>query len=531
MLRAEYGLVRFQNRDELTVLRDFCHRSAAGDRTGLAVITGIGGCGKTRLALELAHKLRAEGWYAGTLPKGVAGVEWLAGVVSPVLVVLDYADGRVTDATALLAALRDRRGPPAVVLLTARAIDGDWLANIVESLDSDAHPYRREDIALPDTHPNPGDVYHRTVTALTTATVTAPALPRDIRWTTLDYVLLGWIAAQGAATLPTSREELYDQALGHEQYYWCTVYRDNVRDRAPRRARLRQAAACLSLLAAPEREADRVLAAVGDLRDDPRERQDVRDTLITCLRPAPGEGLALRPDPVGDHLLLRELGDDDGLLRRALDAGGEQGLKQALVALVRAGQNDPDTATRLITSLLDADIAHWPDVLAIAAAQGGAAAASLEQLASRAQTPLPLAELSAVLPFSSLELYQLALIVDQRLLDTARAAGADRAKIAEGLLRLSARAHDAGDRAGALTSITEAAAHYRELAAANPAAYLPDLAMSLNNLSNRQSETGDRAGALTSITEAVRIRRELAAANPAAYLPDLAMSLNNLSNR
>ncbi|MGH3811997.1 MAG: hypothetical protein ACRDUV_06010, partial [Pseudonocardiaceae bacterium] len=360
----------------------------------------------------------------------------------------------------------------------------------------DAHPYRREDIALPDTHPNPGDVYHRTVTALTTATVTAPALPRDIRWTTLDYVLLGWIAAQGASTLPTSRQKLYDQALGHEQNYWCTVYRDNVRDRAPRRARLRQAAACLSLLAAPEREADRVLAAVGDLRDDPRERQDVRDTLITCLRPAPGEGLALRPDPVGDHLLLRELGDDDGLLRRALDAGGEQGLKQALVALVRAGQNDPDTATRLITSLLDADIAHWPNVLAIAAAQGGAAAASLEQLASRAQTPLPLAELSAVLPFSSLELYQLALIVDQRLLDTARAAGADRAKIAEGLLRLSARAHDAGDRAGALTSITEAAAHYRELAAANPAAYLPNLATSLNNLSNRQSETGDRAGAI-----------------------------------
>jgi len=36
--------------------------------------------------------------------------------VSPVLVVLDYADGRVEDAIALLKALRVRRGPPAVVL-------------------------------------------------------------------------------------------------------------------------------------------------------------------------------------------------------------------------------------------------------------------------------------------------------------------------------------------------------------------------------------------------------------------------------
>jgi CheY-like chemotaxis protein len=130
LLRAEYELVPFQIRDELTVLRDWCRQTAAGDRTGLAIVTGIDGSGKTRLALELADRLRAEGWYAGTLPKGSAGVDWLAGVVSPVLVVLDYADGRVVDVIALLTALRARRGPPAVVLLTARAIDGDWLATI-----------------------------------------------------------------------------------------------------------------------------------------------------------------------------------------------------------------------------------------------------------------------------------------------------------------------------------------------------------------------------------------------------------------
>ncbi|MBV9013981.1 MAG: hypothetical protein JO272_18395 [Pseudonocardiales bacterium] len=492
LLRAEYQLVEFQNRDELTVLRDFCHRTAAGDRTGLAVISGIGGCGKTRLALEVAERLRAEGWYAGTLPKvpkAMAGVDWLAEVVSPVLVVLDYADGRATDATTLLAALRNRRGPPAVVLLTARTLDGDWLATIIESLDSDAHPYRRKDITLPDTHPHPGDVYHRTVTALTPAAVQPPMLPRGIRWTTLDYVLLGWIAAQGTPTLPATRDKLYDQVLEHEQNYWCTVYRNTVHDRKPRRARLCKAAACLSLVAAPEQRADAVLAAVADLRNNSQELYDVRDILITCLRPAPGEGLALRPDPIGDHLLLREFAYDEGLLLRTLDAGGDQELGQSLVTLVRAGQNDPDTASRLITSLLDADIARWPSVLAIASAQGGAAASSLEQLASRAQTPLPLDELSAVLPFSPLGLYQLALIVDQRLLDTARANGADQVTIAELLLRVSTRASDAGDRAGALASITEVVAHYRQLAATNPAAYLPNLATSLNNLSNRLADT------------------------------------------
>ncbi|MGH3913110.1 MAG: hypothetical protein ACRDTC_06830, partial [Pseudonocardiaceae bacterium] len=489
LLRAEYGLVPFQSRDELTVLRDWCHQIGTGDRTGLAVVTGIGGSGKTRLVLELADRLRAEGWYAGTLPQGSAGVDWLAGVVSPVLVVLDYADGRIDDAIALFKALRARRGPPAVVVLTARAIDGDWLATIVEFLDSDAHVCRREHIELPDTHPDSVDIYHRTVAALTTDAVQPPTVPQGIRWTTLDYVLLGWIAARGAPTLPTTRGELYDQVLDHEQNYWSTVYR-RVTSFDPDRALIRKAAVCVSLVSAFENDAYRVLTAVEELADNAAERLATRRTLVTCLRPAPGEGLALRPDPVGDHLLLRELGADKGLLLRTLDAGGQPGLERALITLVRAGQNDPNTATRLITTLLDADLTRWPSVLAIAATQGGAATSSLEELATRPETPLPLDELSAALPSSSLVLYQLALIIDRCRLNAARTAGMEPAKLAELLQQVSMRAGNAGDRVGELASITEAVAIRRQLAELNPVVFLPDLATSLNNLSNQQSQTG-----------------------------------------
>ena len=87
-----------------------------------------------------------------------------------------------------------------------------------------------------------------------------------------------------------------------------------------------------------------------------------------------------------------------------------------------------------------------------------------------------------------------------------------------------------GDRAGALVAGREAVEIRRRLAKANPAAYEQNLAMSINNLANRLSETGERAGALVAGREAVEIYKRLAKANPAAYEPDLAMSINNLAN-
>ncbi|MCJ1681449.1 tetratricopeptide repeat protein, partial [Streptomyces sp. APSN-46.1] len=101
--------------------------------------------------------------------------------------------------------------------------------------------------------------------------------------------------------------------------------------------------------------------------------------------------------------------------------------------------------------------------------------------------------------------------------------------LATSLNNLANHQAETGNQQGALTTITEAVTIRRDLAQNNPAAYLPNLATSLNNLANRQAETGDQQGALTTITEAVTIRRALAQNNPAAYLPNLATSLNNLA--
>ncbi|HAI11105.1 MAG TPA: hypothetical protein DCM28_05330, partial [Phycisphaerales bacterium] len=70
----------------------------------------------------------------------------------------------------------------------------------------------------------------------------------------------------------------------------------------------------------------------------------------------------------------------------------------------------------------------------------------------------------------------------------------------------------------------------RKLADANPDAFLPDLAMSLNNLAIQLSELGRRQEALENVQKAVEIRRKLAEANPDAFLPNLAMSYGTLGS-
>src|SRR5262249_50683740 len=88
-----------------------------------------------------------------------------------------------------------------------------------------------------------------------------------------------------------------------------------------------------------------------------------------------------------------------------------------------------------------------------------------------------------------------------------------------------------GRREEALVAIDEAVTLYRQLAAARPDAFTPNLASSLNNQSNVLGDLGRRDEALAAIAEAVTTRRQLAADRPAPFPPDLLRSLNNQSNR
>ncbi|MFE6866130.1 hypothetical protein ACFVFS_06205 [Kitasatospora sp. NPDC057692] len=565
LLRPEYRLTPFQPRDELPVLTDLCERIARGGSTGLVVVHGDGGCGKTRLALEVAAWLRQRGWYAGPLREGLhradpTALPWLATVTSPLCVVVDYADARVEEVTALLSVLRGRQGRPAAVLLTSRSAyqetpmgteEADWLRDVLDRLITDGHPHLVEGFALPLRHPRGDDVFDATLEALTgTAPPDAPDA-RDIRggpaprpetgsahWSTLDLVLLAQLVALGRTDLPADPDRLYRETLRHEQRYWAAVHR-RLSGTTPRRGLLQSAAACLTLLAPPPQAAAAALAAVPELApaEAAGRRRLIADTFTACLRPAPGEGLAVRPDRVGDHLMVTVLHRDlaaaataaDSLLERALDHAGPSGTPAALGRLNRAGQNGPLRSAGLIETAVVAEPGRWRAVLDLAASERGPAAAALENLVEQPDGPLPLAELTDALPPIRLGLVTLARKAAARRLTEAGSADtapADRARL---LAELSQRRADEGDLTGSLAAMTEAVALLRALVRAEPAAHLSDLAQALNDQAVRRAQTGDREGAVAAATEAVACFHDATAPLLDPRTRSYAGALNNLA--
>jgi hypothetical protein len=127
LLRAEYGIVRFHGRDrELAELVQWCRNEP---RVAVRLYTGKGGMGKTRLALEIARHLKAEGWQAGFLtPAAVAAplAAWslLRRRGGRMLLIVDYAETRRAVLVPLLREIvRAEDGPIRVVLLARAALD------------------------------------------------------------------------------------------------------------------------------------------------------------------------------------------------------------------------------------------------------------------------------------------------------------------------------------------------------------------------------------------------------------------------
>ena len=563
LIKARTGIVPFTGRDKLAKLTDWANKQPEEGREDLAVavVTGVGGSGKTRLAAELCSNLEKNGWVAGFVPKttGLSEAEsaWLTRVESHLLLVLDYAEeSRRTDLADLLRRLRER-GAPTRVVLTARSA-GAWLDELLKDKAlSGAMAQGLFRVELPRQAETSTKMAKRAAKRfaryLETSEPDDVVVPQNSRWTTLDFVFHGWLIASevDAASLPNSREKLYEEILRREIKYWQDEAALQGMAKVSE-ATLRTSAAALSLIG------PRTVSEMADVLSRLPEwsEAELRKTyaeLLSKMLADPGDAYALRPDPVAEKLVVEVFVDDGETLddpeelldrvlppdplsdsrlnettcppaiaRRALCHGRQS--QQVCDVITRCTSQGDAPATQLAHSALRCRMHLWISGLEAALKQGGPFVTALED-ALKGGMNIPAAEIADSIPPGHAYLRSLAVAAmsrdqEKNMTPTERAAYMN---------NLSIRLSEVGDRGGALEAVRGAVEIYRGLAEENPGAFSPDLAGSLNNLSNRLSEVGDRGGALEAVREAVEIYRGLAEKNPGAFETDLVRALNTLA--
>ena len=563
LIKARTGIVPFTGRDKLAKLTDWANKQPEEGREDLAVavVTGVGGSGKTRLAAELCSNLEKNGWVAGFIPKTAklseAELTWLTRVESHLLLVLDYAEeSHKEELTRLLRRLRERAAPTRVVL-TARSA-GAWLDDLLEDdVLSGAMAQGLRRFEVPRQAETSTKIAKRAAKRfaryLETPEPTDVEIPENSRWTTLDFVLHGWLIASevGAADLPSSREKLYEDILRREIKYWQdeAVLQGMAK---VSEATLRTSAAALSLIGPRTvSETADVLSRLPDWTDI-----NLRKTyaeLLSKVLADPGDAYVLRPDPVAEKLVVEVFVDDgetlddpEELLDRVLppDPLSDSGLhettcppaitrraesykaqsKHACEAITRCTSQGDAPAAQLAHSALRCRQHLWKSGLEAALKQGGPFVTVLED-ALKGGMNIPAAEIANSIPLGHAYLRGLAVTAMIRNQEKDMSP-AERVVY---MNNLSARLAEAGDHKGALKAVWEAVEIYRGLPERDAAAIIFDLAGLLSNLSGRLSEVGDREGALEAARKAVGIYRGLAEDNAAAFVPALTSSLNNLS--
>ncbi len=529
----------------------------------MLLVTGGGGSGKTRLGREACVQMLVAGWDAGLADDRRRDGAAMDRLARRTLLVVDDADLRTGLIAALVEYLRwDDAGPPAGVLLLARAA-GDWwdrlvrqqeLAGACTVLDLGRYPvppadraehFARASVAFaayggPGEHPaepppaglaDPAYAEPLLIhIAAMLGTVDMPATPPPGRDRARDG---DTAAAQPGAPV---RTRLLRALCERERTRWYELGQTAHLSFNPDLPLADQVAALATLTAAADQAcATALLAALPGQAEVTRLGADALAAWAHRLYPGPGYWNPLRPDLLAEQHLADTAQLPALAAAAARLAAGQDweagALTQLLAELTRAAPAQPAIRAALDELLA----AALPRIVGLALTGGPAELADLASLALQlAPRPGLAAPLADHMPQHSVRLAALAATLTSQQVTHYRtdARGGDpnaANRLARSLNNLSFWLANLGRREEALAASEEAVTIRRELAAARPDAFRPDLAAALTNLSVWLGDLGRREEALAAIEEAVAIYRELAAARPDAFRPDLATSLNNLS--
>jgi tetratricopeptide (TPR) repeat protein len=552
ILRPRYAVVGYVGREQL--LSDIATWRAEGDRgVGVWFVTGGGGFGKTRLAIEACVRAGAEGWTAGLLPRPARedDLTALADWPGKLLIAIDYAETQPAVVERLVEELTARPDRPAariLLLVRRRAARAELLTLFNESEDEELDAVLRGASSCrldeADAEVDRLELFDRAVRdfAFAGAAAEPPLRPR-LRAAHFDrplYVLTAALLCGGPDGFDVdalSEEELLRALLTeHESHYWARW--DGRRRLGLDPADQRAAVAVATLLGAAD-----LTEALAVARLVPHHGGETEARLIAIARwlaqlypSGPGTDAAainpLEPDRLGEVLVGDVLHEHPGLLAAALDAASDRQRVRALTVAVRIARDDDAMRDQLRTVLderlgdlvaglypagQDEAVPALLDALTVARPVAGA-----RQAVRRLSEPVP----SWLWPL----ILRIAEIAVQGLRDRADTDPDALIELSALLIVLSSiPGGDTGNPEAPLAAAAEAVDIYRKLAETDNVGRQPELGGALTLLSLRLGEAGQQAEALAAAREAVTINRQLASAIPDRF--GLAAALTSLTEQ
>lgn len=530
LLRAEHEVVPFAGRDlEQAELMTWLNGDAG---PAAYLFTGPGGAGKTRLARRLLTLARAAGWTAGTL-RTDAPADLLGRLGPRLLIVVDYAEDRAAQVSALIAALHD--ASQARLLLLARSEAG-WVPRLERDRDErvaevvEAMTRTRLAPLTPEQHERV-DEFDRAAAAFapylrSTRDTPPPTVVRgtdvlDVHASALAALLDDQVDHDGHRADPVLR------MLRHEERYWgSTASSTNLPDAHD--ARLVQVVAAATLCGAEDRHAARrLLAALPTFVDVPpdtvdRYRRWISATYPDSTNPA---GLApLRPDRLGEQLVATAFDDEPDLMVALAPHLDVLQAHTALTVLSRAAVRNPDLTAAMATLLADDPAERVPVALAVAidADPSGGLPRVLDGLLT--SSPELADDIVDHIPDSTLTLAGLAVVVTRAALDRARAAGEPADRVAALTHNLAIRLDEVGRADDALTTAALAVERFRTCGDA------ADLGSALSFLAACYEALGLHEDGLAPAHEAINLLRPLVVDDEPEASMLLATALLNAGN-
>ncbi len=434
-LRPEAEVVAFWPRPELDELRQWC---VNGGHLAVSLVSGSGGAGKTRLAVQLSRDLAEDGWRTMWVPPGreTAAVDAVRDVSEPAVLVVDYAETRPGLAGLLAEAVAAVDGPDLRVVLLARSA-GEWWQQLLNGAEYGLGQVLEAAASIVlgplSAAGRQQDLFGEAVTAFAdrlgmvrpdaTLGLTDPDAVVLVVHAAALLAVLDHASTDGRSGRPRTAAETLSGLLAHEARYWhkSAVARGLIVDSSVER--LAVAVGCL-IGADNETDAIGMLARVPDLADSAERRGQVARWLHDLYPgPRPSDDAededwigSLRPDRVAEQLVVGELSGRSDLQPGLLAGLSDHRKLRALTVLGRAAVTDT-RAVSLLRGALNVGLDHLAIPALRVAIETNPVIADLlyDALTSRPVSDQMLKDIVAALPHPTFALAEMAIAVLQRL--------------------------------------------------------------------------------------------------------------------